>query len=224
MADSSNIRQTSSRIEAAAPFGCLREPFEVPGTVRESVNKTSSSVLFARNFFKHPSMLGSIVPSSSFLVKHLMAEIDWDRARVLVEFGPGVGTITREVLKRMRRDAVLVAIELNQEFVEHLGETIHDTRLRLVHGSAADVRRILAERGLAAADCIISSIPYSLLSAAERQEIVSESRHALQAQGSLLVFQFNRSLLPYLKSSFSSVKLNFQLLNILPVLVFHCTP
>jgi len=31
-------------------------------------------------------------------------------------------------------------------------------------------------------------------------------------------------LLPYLKSSFSSVKLNFQLLNILPVLVFHCTP
>lgn len=224
MSDSSNIRQTSSRIEAAAPFGGLREPFEVPGTVQEYVNKTSSSVLFARNFFKHPSMLGSIVPSSSFLVKHLMAEIDWDRARVVVEFGPGVGTITREVLKRMRRDAVLLAIELNEEFVEHLGETIHDTRLRLVHGSAADVRRILAEQGLAPADYIISSIPYSLLSAAQRQEIVSESRHALQAQGSLLVFQFNRALLPYLKSSFSSVKLNFQLWNILPVLVFHCTP
>ena len=59
--------------------------------MHESVNKTSSSVLFARNFFEHPSMLGSIVPSSSFLVKHLMAEIDWDRARALVEIGSGCG-------------------------------------------------------------------------------------------------------------------------------------
>ncbi len=169
-------------------------------------------------------MLGSIVPSSSFLVKHLMAEIDWDRARVLVEFGPGVGTITREVLKRMRQDAVLVAIELNEEFVEHLGETIRDTRLRLVHGSAAEVRRILAEQGLAAADYIISSIPWHCFSStAERQEIVFRISPCCWAQ-ELVAGDGSTSLLPYLKSSFSSVKLNFQLLNILPVLVFHCTP
>jgi hypothetical protein len=31
-------------------------------------------------------------------------------------------------------------------------------------------------------------------------------------------------VLPYLKSSFSSVKLGFQLLNILPARIFHCTP
>src|SRR3984893_18167578 len=183
MADSSNIRQTSSRIEAAAPFGCLREPFEVPGTVQDSVNKTSSSVLFARNFFKHPSMLGSVVPSSSFLVKHLMAEIDWDRARVLVEFGPGVGTITREVLKRMRRDAVLLVIEVNGDFVEHLKNTIGDPRLRIVHASAAHVRRILAEQRLAPADYIISSLPYSIMPESLRQDVVIESRHALKAQG-----------------------------------------
>ncbi|HEY0723288.1 MAG TPA: hypothetical protein VGD41_04760, partial [Pyrinomonadaceae bacterium] len=57
-----------------------------------------------------------------------------------------------------------------------------------------------------------------------RREIVAESRHALKAQGSLLVFQYNRTLLPCLKSSFSTVRLNFQLLNILPALIFHCTP
>jgi phospholipid N-methyltransferase len=169
-------------------------------------------------------MLGSVVPSSRFLVKDLMAQIDWDRARVVVEFGPGVGTITRELLKRMRPDAVLLVIELNGEFVDYLGDTIRDSRLRIVHGSAAHVRRILAEQGLAPADYIISSIPYSLLPENLRQEIVVESRHALKAQGSLLVFQYNRTLLPYLKSSFSSVKLGFQLFNILPAMIFHCTP
>ena len=192
--------------------------------VKQSAEKTSAVALFARNFFKHPSMLGSVVPSSPFLVKRLMSEIDWDRARILVEFGPGVGTITREILKRMRSDAVLVVIELNEEFVEYLSTTLRDPRIRVIHGSAKHVRRILAEHGLARADAIISSIPYSLLPETLRQEIVNESRQALKAEGSLLVFQYNRTLLPYLKSSFSTVRLNFQLLNILPVLIFHCTP
>ncbi len=191
---------------------------------KKSAVETSAVALFARNFFKHPLMLGSVIPSSPFLVKDLMAQVDWDRARVLVEFGPGVGTITRELLKRMRQDAVLLVIELNEEFVQYLSTTIRDPRLRVVHGSAAHVRRILAEQGLTPADNIISSIPYSLLPEMLRKEIVAESRHALKAQGSFLVFQYNRTLLPYLKSSFSSVKLNFQLFNILPALIFHCTP
>jgi phospholipid N-methyltransferase len=191
---------------------------------KKSTVPTSAVGLFARNFFKYPSMLGSIVPSSRFLVKDLMSEIDWDRARVLLEFGRGVVTITREVLKRMRPDAVLVVIELNEEFVQYLGATIRDPRLRIVHGSAAHVRRILREQGLAPADCIISGLPYSLLPEELRKEIVAESRQALKAEGSLLVFQFSPSVLPYLKSSFSSVKLGFQLLNILPARIFHCTP
>lgn len=185
---------------------------------------TSAAALFARNFFKYPSMLGSVVPSSRFLVKDLMGQIDWNRARVLVEFGPGVGTITREVLKRMRPDAVLVVIELNEEFVQYLSSAIRDPRLRVIHGSAAHVRRILAEQGLAPADYIVSSLPYSLLAENLRREIVAESRHALKAEGALLVFQYNRTLLPYLRSSFSSVKLGFQLFNILPAMIFHCTP
>jgi phospholipid N-methyltransferase len=188
----------------------------------------SSASLFARNFFKHPSMLGSVIPSSRFLVKDLIGQIDWERARVLVEFGPGVGTITREVLERMRPEATLLVIELNQEFVEYLDKTICDPRLRVVHGSAAHVRRILAEQGLAPADYIISSLPYSLLDESQRQQIVTESRRALKDQGSLVafqyIFQYNRRLLPYLKSSFGSVKLDFQLFNILPALIFHCTP
>ena len=114
---------------------------------KKSAVRTSSIALFARNFFKYPSMLGSVVPSSRFLVKDMMAKVNWERARVLVELGPGVGTITREILKRMRPDAVLVVIELNEEFVEYLGGTIRDPRVRIIHGSAAHVRAILAERG-----------------------------------------------------------------------------
>lgn len=184
----------------------------------------SSLVLFARNFLKSPLMLGSVIPSSPFLVNDMMSAVDWDQARVLVEYGPGVGTFTREILRRMRPDAILVAIELNADFVQYLREQVSDPRFRVVHGSAARVRSILAEQNLAPADYIISGLPYLNMTDAVRREILEESRMALQTEGSMLLFQYTRTLLPYLESSFSSVKLNFQLFNFLPALIFHCTP
>ncbi len=77
-------------------------------------------LLFGRNFIKHPRMLGSLIPSSRFLVNHVLAEVDWARARVFLEYGPGVGTFTTEILRRMRPDAQLVAMETNTDFVRFL--------------------------------------------------------------------------------------------------------
>jgi phospholipid N-methyltransferase len=191
---------------------------------KKSPVQSSSMFLFARNFLRFPTMLGSVVPSSPFLVNDLMNQIDWDRARVLVEYGPGVGTITREILKRMRADATLVVVELNNDFVEYLGDNLRDSRLRVVHGSAAHIRRILGEHSLAPADYIISSIPFSFMPDSLRLEILAESRQALKSKGSMLVFQYTRTVLPYLKSCFSSVEQGFQLFNILPARIFHCTP
>ena len=80
----------------------------------------SEALLFASNFLRHPNMLGSIIPSSRFLVDLVLEPIDWGRARVIVEYGPGIGTFTGEILRRMRSDARLVAIETNRDFVRFL--------------------------------------------------------------------------------------------------------
>ena len=181
-------------------------------------------LLFAKNFVKYPKLLGSVVPSSPFLVNHLLSFINWEQARVIVEYGPGVGTITGEILKRMRSDAVLIAIELNPEFVEILDGSISDRRLRVVHGSATEVRTILADLQLEYADYIISGIPYTTLPDSARRHILSESRHLLRPQGALVIYQFTRTVLPYLEPMFGRVNEEFNLLNILPARIFHCTP
>ncbi len=186
--------------------------------------RTSRRFLFALNFFKSPTMLGSLIPSSRFLVNDVLNQVDWKKARVIVEYGPGVGTITQEILKRMRPDAVLLAIELNQEFVTFLRDEIADPRLHAIHASASDVRKVLANLGLPCADYIISGIPYSTMPHAVRGKVMEESRHVLHPEGALLVYQFTKTVLPYLKSSFSSVTQNFQFLNILPARIFYCTP
>ncbi len=169
-------------------------------------------------------MLGSVIPSSPFLVNDVLAQVNWARARVIVEYGPGVGTITLETLKRMRPDALLVAIELNPEFVDFLTREITDSRLRVVHGSARDVREVLAALNLTHADYIISGIPYTTISDEIRRDILKQTRELLHPDGALLVYQFTRKVLPYLESNFASVEQNVQLLNILPARIFYCTP
>ncbi len=195
-----------------------------PQTITFRASASSRRFLFALNFFKSPAMLGSLIPSSRFLVNDVLNHVDWDRARVIVEYGPGVGTITQEILKRMRPDAVLLAIELNEDFIAFLREEIVDPRLHAVHASASDVRSVLARLGLLSADYIISGIPYSTMPHALRREVMQESRQVLHPEGALLVYQFTNAVLPYLKSSFGSVRQNFQFLNILPARIFYCTP
>ena len=180
-------------------------------------------LLFARSFFRHPVMLGSVIPSSRFLIREVLDPIHWGRAHVIVEYGPGVGTITGEILERMRSSATLIAIETNPDFVSYLRQAYPDQRLRVVHGSAADVKAILQEHGFTHASYIISGIPFSTLPAPLREHILRDTKAALQPGGAFLVYQFSSRVLADLKRIFGQVERGFQLLNILPAHLFFCT-
>jgi phospholipid N-methyltransferase len=179
--------------------------------------------LFAKNFIQHPKMLGSLIPSSRFLIDRLLSRVDWKRARTIVEYGPGVGTITAHILARMSPDARLVVFEMNEDFVRYLGRAFPDSRLHVVHGSAETVQRELDRLKLDGADYIISGIPYTTMPVALREKIMRESREALNPGGAALVYQFTRAVLPYLKSHFRQIDQDFEPRNILPARLFYCT-
>lgn len=184
----------------------------------------SQLLIFAKNFFKHPKLLGSVIPSSRYLVQNLLSHVDWKRARVIVEYGPGIGNMTREILKRMRSDAVLVAVELNPEFAEFIRREINDSRLKVVCGSAGQIREVLQGLELEGADYVISGIPYSTMPEQVRRKILRDTRSILRPQGSFLVYQFTRTVLPYLQPIFANVQQGFEPRNILPARLFFCTP
>jgi len=181
-------------------------------------------LLFARNFLRHPRMLGSIVPSSRFLIKQLLQPINWARARVVVEYGPGVGGITAEALRQMRPDATLIAIEMNPDFVKYLRGSFTDERLRVVEGSAESVDEILRRFGYARANYIISGIPFSTIPAPLRERILRKTRDVLEPGGAFLVYQFSTRVLQDLKRIFGYVGRRFEPLNVLPAHLFICQP
>jgi phospholipid N-methyltransferase len=180
------------------------------------------AIIFARNFFKNPKMLGSVIPSSRYLVDQLLRDINWAEARVIIEYGPGVGTISDEILKRMRSDATLIVFEINDEFVDMLKRRFHDPRLRVVHRSAAEVGDVLGELGLPAADYVISGIPFSIMAEEDRLAVLRNTYAALRSGGSLLVYQFSTRVRSDLEKIFGRVHQLFEPRNILPARVFHC--
>jgi len=181
------------------------------------------TLLFASNFLRHPNMLGSIIPSSRFLVDQVLEPIDWARTRVIVEYGPGVGTFTGEILRRMRADAHLVAIEMNRDFVRFLQKNLPDPRLHVVHDSAAEVQRVLSRLALPAPRYIISGIPLGSMPDPVRADIAVQSRAALEPGGAFLVYQFTARALPTLQRTFGDVRRSFERRNFPPAQLFLCT-
>ncbi len=182
-------------------------------------------LLFLRNFFKHPAALGSVVPSSRFLTERLLRRVDFERARLIVEYGPGIGNISNAVVSKMHRDACCVLLEVNPEFVRHLRRIFAgDRRVRIVHGSAAIVEDVVRSLGFEAADFVISGIPFSTMPEALRFSILTASNRVLRQDGRLLVYQFTRTVLPELTSVFASVDEEFEPRNLLPARLFYCRP
>lgn len=181
-----------------------------------------SKFLFTRSFLRHPLRTGSLAPSSRFLVRRMLAQVDWQQARVVVELGPGLGCFTREIVRRMRPDAVLIAIEMNRTFARTLRKTITDHRLFVVEGSALNVDTILARFEFTHADSIISGLPFANMDNTTRESILQKCRKVLSRRGQLVLFQYRTVLLPALASIFRSIERTYEPLNIPPAHVFCC--
>lgn len=178
--------------------------------------------LFATNFLKRPGMLGSVIPSSGRLIDRLLAPVDWKRAKRIVEFGPGVGTITRDVLARMSPDARMLVLELNPEFVDYLKRELPDPRLEVLELSAAELGNALQERGWDNIDYALSGIPFSTMPPEVRDSILRQTRDAVGSDGEFLVYQFSgRSHEPLLQT-FGAVTKSFEPWNFLPAHCYRC--
>jgi phospholipid N-methyltransferase len=113
-------------------------------------------------------------------------------------------------------------METNADFVRFLRGRVRDDRLHVVHGSAADADAALARLNLRQADYVISGIPYTTMPAHVRETILRKTHAVLHPTGACLVYQFTRTVLPYLQQVFALVHQDFEPLNVMPARLFFC--
>ena len=172
--------------------------------------------VFFQGFIEHPVMVGSIIPSSGYTIRKMLAPVDWERCQLFVEYGPGVGTFCRPVLDQLRRDGTLLVIDTNKLFIDYLNRTITDSRFIAVHGSAEDVEAIIHAHGHDHADYILSGLPFSTLPEGLGPRIAAATHRAIRPGGAFLTYQFSKAAHNLTAQHFDRVDSGFELLNILP--------
>lgn len=177
-----------------------------------------NNLKFLKGFLKNWKEVGSVIPSSRFLAKKMMAPIDFKKAKVIVELGPGLGCITRKILKMMRADAKLIIFETNQDFCRELRKN-KDERITVFNISALDMVYHLKE---IKADYVVSGIPLSTLSDNSRSLLLKAIKNILSDGGVYVQFQYSLGAYKKLKMIFGKVILNFTFLNAPPAFVYQC--
>jgi phospholipid N-methyltransferase len=146
--------------------------------------------LFLSQSLKSLSVTASLFPSSRFLASALLRPIDFSSAQVIVELGIGTGAITKEILRRLHPDAVLLGLDLNAAFVSHVRRTIPDPRFIPILGSAERLGALLGRHGVTRADAIVSSLGLTAMPPALRTGILKQAAAHLRPNGVLTQYQY----------------------------------
>lgn len=120
-----------------------------------------------------------------------MRSIHWDSVRVVVEYGPGLGAITGEILARTEGKDFFV-IELNQAYAERFRRNFPD--VPLYRDSVANVVSIASEHGVEAIDCVISGLPWAIFSDAVQDELLDATFEVLREGGQFVTFAYMHGL------------------------------
>jgi len=178
------------------------------------------SVLFFKRFLKRPLQIASIMPSSQALVERVASKIDFDRARVIAEYGPGEGVHSRALAQRMRPDAQLLLFELDPAFSRDLARQFaDDPRVRVINANAATIRSELAQRGVAYCDYIISGIPFSILEIEKKRNLLRQTHDALAPGGAFIIYQVTNELRQHATDFAPESESEYFLQNIPPMFV-----
>lgn len=182
-----------------------------------------SATLLFRRFLADPMKIAYVVPSSKGMVKRILERMDFERARVFVEFGGGEGCYTRQIARRMAPEAKLLVFELDPHLAEHLRRQFRDDpRILIYQSDAALFRDELHKLGLKHADYVISGIPFSYIEPAAKKVILHSVHDGLSREGMFIVYQVSMELKGHARM-FPGCEVEYFLANIPPmfILAFH---
>jgi phospholipid N-methyltransferase len=186
-------------------------------------NRGNTYTTFLGEYLKNVKQIGSIVPDSHRCLQTLLRRVPFDSVDSIVEFGSGSGTVTKEIIRRKRRETPLYCFEKNDRFHERLNGRLKAENVHLYKDDAFNSRDVLASRKV---DCIISTLPCSCLNFYKllRRSVLP----LLSENGVFVQYMHTVSTLkgfrvkPYLEKCFDEVRSDLVFMNFPPTLVYSC--
>ena len=182
----------------------------------------SSRIKFFKEAVKSIKTSGTVAPSSRFLSKRMLREIDFSNVDVIVELGPGNGAITKHILENLTPKSILICFEINDNIYDQLQEFKHP-QLIVLKVSAEKIVDELKKLKIDKVNYIISSLPLTLIPEEVSNEILDKSFQVLIKNGVFIQYQYSLTYYKKLKEVFrEAISLEFEPLNLPPAFIYRC--
>ena len=144
-------------------------------------------------FWRSPRSVGTVLPSSRGLARLMVEPVNFTRPSTIIEYGPGTGTFTSYIARRLRPHSRYVGIEINPELYSDL--VARFPHFNFFNRSAADIESIMKTLDIKVADVILSGIPWASLPARLQPEILQGVVKSLRPGGVFVTFAYVPGLL-----------------------------
>ena len=182
----------------------------------------SKKFKFFKEAVKNYKTSGTVAPSSKYLANKMLKDIDFKRINLIVELGPGNGVITNNILKKIPSGATLVCFEINDAFYKELNKIKHP-QLIVLKASAENIKQEIIKLGFSKVDCIVSSLPLTIIPKEISNNILTKSFNVLQKEGVFIQYQYNLTYYKKLKEIFGNkISLSFEPFNFPPAFIYKC--
>ncbi len=180
--------------------------------------------LFLGKFFRHGTAIASLAPSSPWLSRATVRNVDWTRAKVLVELGAGTGPITRVLAEKAPGDCRVVVLERDADFARLLKERFqHLPNFDVIEGDVRNLAQMLSDRGIGQVDYVISGLPVPSFPKDLQRDLFRVVKQILAPEGTynqitempLVYWRFYRRF-------FDDVKFAFEPRNFPPAGAYFC--
>ncbi|NHD16622.1 MULTISPECIES: methyltransferase domain-containing protein [unclassified Actinopolyspora] len=183
---------------------------------------------FFRTALRSPTTVGAATPTSQVVGRTVAQVVPRSGAPVVVELGPGTGSLSGAIHHRLPGAGRHIGIELDEGLVRHLRTNY--PRMETVHADARDLRGVLDRLGVEAADVIVTSIPWSLLPENAQGDILRQCHEALTPAGVFTALTYlpmqhtptGRRFGTRLHSDFDEVLTHVTWRNLPPILHYTC--
>lgn len=185
----------------------------------ESLNKPhfpkENYIIFFKRFMAKPGQIGSIMPSSHYLVDNMLSHTDWTKIDKAAELGAGTGVVTSRLLTKLKSRDSLTVFELDKKLRTALESSLNIS----IYEDARDLEYIFEPNSL---DLIVSSLPWTTLPRQTSLEILKGILKCLRPDGQFIAYQYSWQMYHVFSRLFQSVKISFVLRNIPPAFIYNC--
>jgi len=190
--------------------------------IAKSSKKSHASSLFFKQGLKRFITNGSFVPSSKYLSKMILKQVEMKSKVIIVELGAGTGVFTNMILSNMPEDGKLVIFEINPILAEHLRNNIKDKRSIVIEADAVNMAIHLKKMNINKPDYIISGIPIGNMSSVARKNLLLAIHESLGKDSLFIQFQYFLSSLISVRRIFHTKIIGYEYRNLPPAFVYSC--